>query len=234
MTDPRNNIETIYPCFLEMKEYLGRIHNFEYSESEHDELAYMLYERVKQEVLTHLQSCDAMDAHNQSHCKISFITKKIMCIQLYIVRFLSRVNTTDKQAVVRNPDLHKPWCMQEWLLPGMGILGNAFSARFEPSTLIQSLRKQAEDLGINADENTFVRCYAATADIFCEFLFMHLLVKHESLSTEQIIRNYLKYQSAYEKYACRQWLAQHEAGGTRTVLIPLTAEDLVRIDKVRV
>ena len=217
-----------------MEKHLGNIRNFKYPNPElmDKETAHRLYEHVKQGILVRLHSCDAIETH--LNYEIPLKAKRTMCFQLYTARVLSYMNPADKPAVAHNLILHKPWCMQEWFLPGMGNLGNAFNPRFEPSTLLQSLREQARDLGIGMDENTLSRCYAATTNIFCELLFMYLLVKHENTPIEQMMRNHLRYQSAYEQYACRQWLAQYEADGLYGVRLPLTAEDLARIDKVRI
>ena len=233
MDDPNNHLETIYPSLPEMVEHMGNLCESKYPFSLNTESVHYLYEFIKLDILVRLHSCDAMDAHNKFLHNISLETKRTMCFQKMEAIYFDCIIIQDSEVVAYNSDRHKPWCMQEWLLPGLGHLPNAFIPRFDFRSLSQSLRVYAKARNIRAHKNSFSYCYHATSGNFCELLFMYLLVKHEDMSIEQMMRDHRKYQLAYELYACRQWRAKHEAPrGPGRAMIPLIAADLVIIDAI--
>ena len=231
MDDPNNSLEITYPSFPEMMRHMDSIRNPKYPKSLDDELAHWLYENIKPEILIRLHSCKVMETHLQRDIPLE--AKKTMCIQRFKVRFFCHVIPIGSDMVVRNSDLHRPWCMQEWVLPSLGLLCNVFMADFDVHSLIKSLKEYAQEQKIEVNKNTFPVCYVMSSDVFCELLFMYLLVKHEDMSMEQMIKDHQKYQSVYEQYARRQWLAQLQVDDeSHSVNMSLTIEDLIAIDAI--
>ena len=230
MDDPNNHLETICPSFPEMVEHWNSVCKPKYSFPLDEKLAHDIYENIKPEILIRLYSCDAIETH--LNCEISLETKRTMCFQQFETWYFCSSTTEDNKVVPYNSDHHKPWCMQEWLLPSLSRPFNVFVPIFDFRNLRQSLREYPQAQNNEVVKYSFWDCYNTTSDAFCELLFMYLLVKHKDMPIEQMMRDHTKYQSVYEQYACRQWLAQHEADGIYGIIIPLTAEDLDAIDAI--
>ena len=231
MDDPNNHPEAICPSFPDMVKYMDSLGYSKDSFLLDADLAYYLYEIIKPEILVRLHSCNVIDAHNKSLHNISLETKKIMCYQLFKARYFCYINRRKGDAISRNVEPQRPWCTQRWLLPSLGYQADVFSARFDFYSLSRSLRAYIKARNLKVNISTFHYCYDETRNIFCELLFMYLFVKHEDISIEQMMKDHQKFQPAYEQYACRQWQAQHEVvGRSERAMMPLIAEDLVRID----
>ena len=229
MADPNNHPEAIYPSFSEWMEYMDSLCGSKYPFSLDKELVSWLYRASKSGAFIYLHSWEVMETHLQR--VIPLKAKKTMCLQELEAKYFD-ITIKDSDIVAYNSERHKPWCMQEWLLPSLGRLPNAFRPRFDSRSLYQFLSMCSQVFN-EKSVYSFSYCHSDTRNIFCELLFMYLLVKHEDTPIEQMIKDYKKYQFVYEQYAGRQWRAQNKAGACdRLIMVPFIAKDLARIDAI--
>ena len=195
MEDPKNHLEMIYPSFIKTMEHFNYICHIKYQINLNVRLLLDIHEQSKPDALARLYSCDSIDTRRQRrrYNNIAMDDKKTMCLQLLEARYFDRYENKDKNLVACNSSLCRPWCRQEWILPGLGLLSNAFSPSFDSGSLMESLRAQAQDLRIEADEKTFSKCFAVTANIFCELLFMYLMVNWRNMPIAKMEQYHTRY-----------------------------------------